>query len=71
MDKGWLGILQLSGDVSRQAEIWILVDGTRDETWNVGLRAEDVREGIGEGWSGLDGSKMYFPDVITITHSLR
>ena len=52
-------------DVSRQAEIGILVDRTRDEARNVGLGAKDLREGVGKGRRRLDGAKMYLADVVT------
>lgn len=65
MDKGGFGILQLLGDVTRQTEIWILVDRARDQARNVGHGAENLREGIGEGWCRLDRREVNLADVIS------
>lgn len=42
----------------------ILVDSTRDQAGNVCLVAEDLREGVGEGRSGLDGGEVRLSDVV-------
>ena len=52
-------------DVTRQAEIGVLVDRTWDKARNVGLGAKDLREGVGKGRRRLDGAKMYLADVVT------
>ena len=65
VQQGRLRISQLVRDVTRQAEIGILVDRTWDEARNVGLGAKDLREGVGKGRRRLDGAKMYLADVVT------
>lgn len=64
MDQRRLGILELHGDVSRQAEIRVLVYRAWDEARNVALRAEDVWERVGEGRCSLDRGKVNFTDVV-------
>lgn len=39
-------VFQFGSDVAGEAEVGILVDGTGDETRNVSLRAEDLRERV-------------------------
>lgn len=65
VQQGRLGVPQLLGDVARQAEVGILVDRAWDEGGNVGLCAEDLREGVGKGRRRLNGAKVYLANVIT------
>ena len=60
-----LRVLELHGDVARQPEVRVLVDRTWDEAGDVGLRAEDLREGVGERWCGLDGREVDLADVVS------
>ena len=60
-----LWVPQLVRDVARQAKIRILVYRARDQAGDVGLCAEDLREGVGKGRRGLDRAKVYLADVVT------
>ena len=66
-----LRVLQLRRDVSREAEVRILVDRAWDEAWDVRLGAEDLGEGVREGWRGLDGREVDFPNVIPVRKTLK
>ena len=65
MQQGRLRVLQLVRDVTRQAEIGILVDRTWDETGNVRFGTKDLWEGVGKGRRRLDGAKVNLADVVT------
>ena len=66
VQQGRLRVSQLLRDVTRQAEIGILVDRTRDEARNVGFGAKDLWEGVGKGRRRLDGTKVNLADVVTL-----
>jgi len=64
VDQGGFRVFELRSHVSGQTEVWVLVDRAWDETGYIRDGTEYLREGVGEGWSGLDGSEVYFSDVI-------
>lgn len=64
MEERRLGVLELDGDVAREAEVRVLVDRARDEARDVRSGAEDVGEGVGEGGRGLDGREVDLADVV-------
>lgn len=43
-----------------------LIDGARNETRDLTVLAEDLREGVGEGGSGLNGDKVALGDRIAV-----
>ena len=59
-----LRVLELGGDVAREPEVRVLVDRAGDEAGDVRGRAEDLREGVGEGGRGLDRGEVDLPDVV-------
>lgn len=59
-------VLELRGDVARESEVRILVDRTGDQAGDVSLRAEDLREGVGERGCGLDGCEVNLADVVSV-----
>ena len=65
MDQRWLLVLESLSAFSRETEVRILVDSTRDQTGNVGFGAEDLRERRGERGRGLNRNKVPFADVVT------
>jgi hypothetical protein len=75
VNERWLGVFEASGDIAGQAEVWVLVNGTGDESGNLKVLfrvgAEDVREGVGEGGGGLDGGEMDLANVVTARASVR
>lgn len=60
-----LGVLELGGNITGETEIGILVDCAGDKAGDVGFGTEDLREGVGEGWGGLNCNEMRFADVVT------
>ena len=64
--EGGLGVLELAGDVAREAEVRVLIDCAGDERGDVGRGAEDLREGVGEGGRGLDGDEVDFANVVAV-----
>lgn len=64
MHEGWLREVQTSCDITSQSEIGVLVDGAGNQAGNLRgyffVFAEDVREGVREGGSTLDGTKVDF-----------
>ena len=58
-----LGVLELDGDVAREAEVRVLVDRARDEARHGAVCAEYLREGVREGGRGLDGGEVHFADI--------
>ena len=64
MDQSGLGVFELRCYVSRQAEVWVLIDCAWDKTGYIGDRAEDLREGIGKRWGGLDSGEVDFSNVV-------
>lgn len=40
------GILELLSDITGEAEIWVLIDGTGNQTGDVGHFTEDMRERV-------------------------
>lgn len=69
VDQGRLGILELVGNITRQAEVRILVNGARDQARNVGTIAKDGGEGVRERGGGLDRHKVRLADVIAVIKS--
>ena len=65
MDQGRFGVFELRCHVSGQTEVWVLVYRTWDERGHVRYGTEYLREGVGEGWSSLDGGEVDFPNVIS------
>lgn len=59
-----LGVLELLRDVAREPEVGVLVDRAGDQAGDVRRRAEDLREGVGEGGRGLDGGEVDLADVV-------
>lgn len=70
MDEGWLGVFQAGGDITGEAEVWVLVDGAGDEAGDFKVLfwvgAEDVGEGVGEGGGSLDGCKVDLSNVVAV-----
>lgn len=66
MDEGWFWVLEFLRDITRKSEVRILVYRAGDEAWDIRNFAEDVRERIREGWGCLNGTEMYFADVVPI-----
>ena len=56
---------QLMSNITGHAEVWVLVDGTWNQTGHVGIAAgpEHKRERRGEGWGGLNRWERNFPNV--------
>lgn len=54
MNQRRLRVLQFHGNVSGKTEVWILVDGTWNQAWNIALCAEDVRERVRKCRGRLD-----------------
>ena len=53
--------------VAAEAEVWVLIDSTRDQCGDVAHRgsgAEDVGEGCGEGRRRLDRCEVELADVV-------
>lgn len=65
MQQSGLGIFEFRGNITGKTEIWILINCTRDEWWNIGYGAEDLREGVWEGWGRLNGSEVNFTDIVS------
>ena len=64
VDQGWLRELEPGGNVPGDAEVGILVNGSRDQAGNVLLATKDVREGTREGGGGLDRREGYLANVV-------
>lgn len=60
----WFGIPKPVCYVAREAEVWVLVDCTRNERWNVFLGAKYMWVGVGERGSSLNGREVDFADVV-------
>ena len=69
VDQGRLGVLELVGNITRQTEVRILVNGARDQARNVGTIAKDGRESVRERGGGLDRHKVRLSDVIAVIES--
>ena len=56
---------QFVGDITSHAKVWILVDGTRDQTSHIGIAAspKHERERGGEGRSSLNSRECNFANV--------
>lgn len=65
MDQCRFGVLEFLGDVPRQSEVRILVDGAGNQTGDIGHFAKDLGEGVGERGCGLNGTKVYLADVVS------
>lgn len=65
VDQRWLLVLESLSAFSGETEVRILIDGTRDQTGNVGFGAEDLRERRRERRCGLNRNKVPFADVVT------
>jgi len=65
VDQRRFGIFELDGDITRETEVGVLVNRTRDETRNVGGRSKDMRKRVGEGRGSLDCCKVDLADIIT------
>lgn len=69
MEQRWLGVLKFLCNVPRQTEVRVLVDSAGDEAWNIGSLAEYLGKRVGERRRCLDGSKVYFSDIIRVGKS--
>jgi hypothetical protein len=58
-------VLEFLGDVSRQSEVGVLVDGARNKAGDVAHFAKDLGEGVGKRGCCLDGTKVYLADVVS------
>lgn len=65
VDQCRFGVFEFLGDVSRQSEVGVLVDGAGDEAGDVARFAKDLGKGVGEGGCGLDGTKVYLANVVS------
>ena len=56
---------QFVGDITSHAKVWILVDGTGDQTSHIGIAAspKHERERRGEGRSSLNSRECNFANV--------
>jgi hypothetical protein len=64
VDQSRFGVFELRGYVSGQTEVWVLVDRAWDEAGYIRDGTEYLREGVGEGWGGLDSGEVDFSNVI-------
>lgn len=64
VDQSGFGVFQLLGDISSQAEIWVLINCTWNQARDVGNRSKYVRKRVRERRCGLDGCEVNFADVI-------
>jgi hypothetical protein len=48
VDESRFGIFEFLGHVTSESEIRVLIDSTRDKTWDVGYLSIDLRERIGK-----------------------
>ena len=64
VDQGRFGVFELDGDVAGETEVRVLVDCAGNEARDVGLRAEDLEEGVGEGGCGLNCGEVDLADVV-------
>lgn len=69
MNQRRFGIFELDGDITRETEVGILVDRTRDETRNVGGRSKYMRKRVGEGRGSLNCCKVDLANIITESSS--
>lgn len=58
------GVSEFGGDVTREAEVWVLVDGAGDEGGDIMFGAKDLWVRVREGCGSLDGGKVNFADVV-------
>jgi hypothetical protein len=70
VDERWLRVFEFLRNVTRKPEVRVLIDRAGDEAWDIGDFAENVREGVREGRSGLDGTEMNFADVVPAKESM-
>ena len=64
MNQRRFGIFELDSDITRETEVGVLIDRTRDETRNVGGRSKDMRKRVGEGRGSLDCCKVDLANII-------
>ena len=68
MKQGRLGKTKFRGNIAGETKVWILINGTRDETHNLlvflFVGAEYVGERGGEGRGGLHGGEHDLADVV-------
>ena len=65
VDECRFGVLEFLGDVSRQSEVRVLVDGAGNKAGDVANFAKDLGEGVGKRGCGLDGTKVYLANVVS------
>ncbi|KAH3684657.1 hypothetical protein WICPIJ_004373 [Wickerhamomyces pijperi] len=66
VDQSWLGELQLVSNVSAHSEVWVLIDGTWNQTWGLRWQAQDIWEGGWESGGDLDGGEMQLTDTVRV-----
>jgi hypothetical protein len=65
VNQSGFGVLESSGDVSRESKVWVLVNRAWNETRDIALWSKDVRECIRERRCRLNGYKVGLSNVIT------
>ena len=61
-----LGVLELLCHIPGKSEIRILINGARNQGWNILFITKYMREGVGERRSRLDGAEVKFADVVAV-----
>ena len=51
---------------AKATHVGILVDGARNETRNVVASAEDLGEGVAEGWRSLNSGEVEHADIVAV-----
>lgn len=64
VDERRLAVLEPLRDLARQPEVRVLVDRARDQGWDVGIGAKDLRERVGKGGCSLDRDKVPLANVV-------
>lgn len=65
MDERRFGVFEFLGDVARQSEVRVLIDGAWNEAADVAHFAKDLGEGVGERGCSLDGAEVYLANVVS------
>lgn len=68
-DEGGLVLTQAPCHITRHAEVWVLVNGTRDQAAQVFALAEHVRKAVAKAWSCLDGRESNLSNVVGLCES--
>lgn len=69
VDQSGLGVLELMSNITREAEVRVLIDRAGNQARNIRASSENLGKSVGEGGCSLNRHKVRLAHVITVHKS--